>query len=293
MRARFLIALAPAAFGLGLVLAGAPHPAAADDRPSGEGGAYIDSEGDPTATASEGTPAPGSPGGSPSKGNSAASGPPCEWHVFVEDDFEFSVWNADTLETEHSATGRWLEYWCEGAGPVAVDGYFAVPEGGLVDPRALALEALDSVQIEPPAIRTSPSQDGQLYVQVPTWLWLDGGWWRTYEATARAGRVWSTVTARPVSVTWQLGDGNTVTCSGPGTAWTPGAPEDGTDCSHTYRRSSAGSPGGTFHMVATVRLEVSWTSNAPFGGTLPALNRPAALDVEVGEIQAIGTRGGS
>jgi hypothetical protein len=96
-----------------------------------------------------------------------------------------------------------------------------------------------------------------------------------------------------VSVTWQLGDGTSLTCTGPGTVWTPGAPEDGTDCSHTYRRSSAGRPGGTFPITATVRLTVTWSSNAPFGGALPAIDRPASLDVVVGEIQAIGTRGGS
>ena len=49
---------------------------------------------------------------------------------------------------------------------------------------------------------------------------------------------------------------------------------------------------GTFDLSATVRLEVTWTSNAPFGGTLPAIARTSSIDVEVGEIQAIGTRGG-
>jgi hypothetical protein len=105
--------------------------------------------------------------------------------------------------------------------------------------------------------------------------------------------VWSKVVAQPVSVTWQLGDGTSLTCTGPGTAWTPGAAEDATDCSHVYRTSSAASSGGTFQITATVRLEVSWTSNAPFGGTLPAIDESSSLDVAVGEIQAIGTRGGS
>lgn len=284
MRARILTAM-----GLGLIAAMmAALPASADDRPGGSGGAYIDGEGDPTATATESGGSGGSGGGGGGGGES-----PCEWHVVIEDDFEFGIYSVDTLETQHSATGRWLEYWCDGYGATEVDGYFLIPEGGLVDPRALAEQALASAQIAPPTIRTSPSENGRLYVQVPTWLWVDVGWWRSYEATAQTGRIWSTVTARPVSVSWSLGDGSTVSCSGPGTVWTPGSDEDASNCTHTYRRSSAGADDGTFPLEATVRLEVTWRSNAPFGGTLPAISRTSSLDVEVGEIQAIGTRGGS
>jgi len=201
------------------------------------------------------------------------------------------IYDVDTLQTQHSATGRWLEYWCEGTGAVAVDGYFIIPEGGLVDPAALAQQALQSVQIAPPVIRTSPEESGRLYVQIPTWLWIDSSWWQPYTATAQAGRVWSTVTARPVSVTWGTGDGGSEVCRGPGVAWSPGVDEDASNCTHTYRRSSASADGGTFDLSATVRLEITWTSNAPFGGTLPAITRTSTLDVEVGEIQAIGTRG--
>jgi hypothetical protein len=210
----------------------------------------------------------------------------------IEDDFAFLVYDVDSAEPQHSATGRWLEYRCNGLGAIAVDGYFVVPEGGLVDPHQLALTALASVAIAPPALRTSPSENGRLYVQLPTWLWLDSTWWQTYEATANTGRVWSTVRATPVATTWELGDGGSVSCRGPGTPWRPGLSEDVSSCTHTYRSSSASRPGGTFDLEATVTLEVSWTSNATVGGTLPAITRSSTLDVEVGEIQAIGTRGG-
>ena len=78
----------------------------------------------------------------------------------------------------------------------------------------------------------------------------------------------------------------------PGTPWRPGSSEGASSCTHTYRSSSATRPGGTFNLEATVTLEVSWTSNAAGGGALPAITRSSTLDVEVGEIQAIGTRGG-
>jgi len=212
--------------------------------------------------------------------------------VVIQDDFEFKIYDVDSLEPQHSATGRWLERWCPGVGAVDVNGFFAVPEGGLADPYQVALDALASVQITPPAIRTSPSENGRLYVQVPTWLWLDSTWWQTYEATANTGRVWSTVRATPVATTWELGDGRSVSCRGPGTPWRRGLSEDASSCTHTYRSSSASRPGGTFSLEVTVMLEVSWTSNATGGGTLPAITRSSTIAVEVGEIQAIGTRGG-
>lgn len=280
MRARFLTSVVA---GLVVVLASGTT-ALADDRPGG--GAYVDGGGAPTAVAGEGTEVPG--GGS-TGGGSGGSGPPCEWRVIIEDDFEAAIYSLDTLEMQHSATGRWLQYWCEGIGAVDVNGYYIIPEGGLVDPAALAQEALESVEIAAPEIRTSPSEDGQLYVQLPTWLWIDAGWWHTYTATANAGRVWSTVKARPVSVSWTTGDGGSVPCGGPGTPWSPGAPEDGSNCTHTYRHSSA--EDGSYSLSAAVTFEVTWTSNIADGGTLETISRTSTVDVEVGEIQAIGTGG--
>lgn len=271
------------------VFGAAASPVAADDRPGGDGGAYVDpDDGDPTAVAEDGD----TDGGGGGSGGGGGTEDPCYWRVSIEDDFEFAIYELDYTRL-HSATGRWLERWCDGIGNAGVGEYFAVPEGGLADPYQLAVDALASVGIAPPAIRTSPSESGRLYVQVPTWLWLDRTWWQSYEATASAGRVWSTVRATPVATRWTLGDGDAVSCSGPGTPWRRGLSEDASTCSHIYRVSSASRPGGTFDLEATVTIEVSWTTNAPVGGgTLPAISRTSSLDVEVGEIQAIGTRGG-
>ena len=283
MRTRLLV---PSLAALAAVMVIAiSAPAEAETRPPGPGGgAYIDG-GDPTAVAIDGASAPGGVGG----GGSGGGAPnPCHWQVVIEDDYQFSVYGDDDTE-QHSNTGRWLQYWCEGIGAVAVNGYFLTPEGGLIDPAALAADALASIDIGGPEIRTSPSAEGRLYVQIPTWLWLDRGWWKPYQASASAGRVTSTVTAKPVKTTWTMGDGNSVTCTGAGQAWHSGLPDDATDCRHTYRHSSATKPGNTFHLEATVTFEVTWTSNLGPGGTLPAITRTSSVDAEVGEIQAIGT----
>lgn len=262
---------------------GAAAPAAAETGPYG--GGSIDSEGNPTASAGDGVAAgAGSPGG-----EDGGSAPLCHWEVVIEDDLRMSIYSVDTLDTLHSRTGRWLQYMCDDYGPVPIDGFFLVPEGGLVDPAALAAEALSSVGIGGPTIRTSPSEQGRLYVRVPTWLWIERGWWRPYEATATAGRVTATVVARPTAASWSLGYGAEVQCDGPGRAWRRGLPERATDCSHTYTRASQGRGDGRFSLEATVTLEVSWTSNIGAGGTLPAISRSSSIEVVVGEIQAVGT----
>jgi hypothetical protein len=283
MRTRLLIVVAFAASTA--VVVADPASAASRSGREGSGGAYVSPEGDPTATARDGAGVGASSG---------ASGPvddPCDWVVIVEDDSKFFIYDfQDPSKVLHSATGRWLEYRCNGRGSVEVGGSPLAPEGGLVDPRQLALDAVSSVRIDAPVIRTSPAETGRLYVRVPTWLWVETEWWQGYEATASTGRVTSTVRAVPVSVSWNPGDGNTVTCSGPGIAWRPGTAEDATACSHTYTSSSVGRPGGRFDLSATVTLDVSWTSNVDESGTLDPISRSASRSVEVGEIQAVGTR---
>lgn len=274
---RLTIALALAA----VVLAAAP-PAWADDG----GGGFVDGNGDPTATAGDSEPGAGNGGGSGRDDG-------CRWIVLVEDDFEWALYDLDG-NRRYSETGRWLALDCPPGAPGAVGGIVVVPEGAQVDVEGLAVDALARASIADPIIETSPSADHKLYTQVRTWLWLDPGWWQPYEATATAGRVSATVRATPVATSWATGDGSTVPCPGPGTPWRSGLPDDASDCTYTYPQSSAGSSSGTFRLQATVTFEVSWSANVPgSGGALPAISRTSGRDVEVGEIQAIGTSGGS
>lgn len=276
MRARYLIGVFVA---VGVMLFGA-SPAWADTRTPGSG-AFIGEGGTPTVVVGEGEGAAGGSGG--------GGGDPCVWNVVIADDSTTHVYDADGT-IQYSTTGRWLEKVCGGSGAVLVGGAFVVPEGGLVDPAALARQALASIGISGPVIHTSPDAGNRLYVRVPTWLWVDGGWWHGYQATASTGHVTATVSAQPVTASWTLGDGASTSCSGPGTAWHAGLPEDATDCSHTYTTSSAGRPGGSFTLSTSVQLEVTWTSNIGVGGTLPAISRSSSRSAEVGEIQAVGTR---
>jgi len=147
----------------------------------------------------------------------------------------------------------------------------------------LAQNALANLHLPPPAIGMSPPTR-ELVVNLPSWLWINGPW-RPLSATARAGAVSSTAVATPTRVVWTFGDGNSLTCTG------PGKPFDNTTttCSYAYRRSSAGQPGNVYTVTATVYYAATWTSvGAPGGGSLGQIaSPPSTTTASVGEIQAI------
>jgi hypothetical protein len=127
-------------------------------------------------------------------------------------------------------------------------------------------------------------------VNLPTWLWVDGSVWHAISATAAAGPVSATATATPDQVVWQMGDGGKVTCKGPGIPWTSQYPPDqGSDCSYAYVRSSVDQPGGTYTVTTTVYWHVTWTSQgAPGGGDLGLIAGPSVQTaVDVQELHAI------
>jgi hypothetical protein len=280
MRAHGLI-LAGAVLGATLVgpLASA---AGAETLPPALGGGSINEDGDPTAEAEDPGALPVNVGSGDSPWSCTAS------TVLIEDDFVFAVWEVEGTRA-FSTTGRWLTRTCTNSdtGAIVEQGF---PEGGTVDPAALALQAQRSVSIAAPGLAASPAIDRGFYVRVPTWLWVDGSWWQTYSATATAGRVTATVTARPVNTSWTMGDGASMDCEGGGTPWRPGLSESASTCSHTYTSASDGEPDQTFSLGATVTLEVAWTSNTGQSGTLPNITRTATQPVRVSEIQAIETR---
>jgi hypothetical protein len=175
----------------------------------------------------------------------------------------------------------------------------ATPATPAVDPRALALQAEQSLELPSPTLHSNPSRAS--VVNLPTWLWVDGAIWHSYSVTASAGPVSATAVATPVSVTWTLGDGAVVSCGGPGAPFDPGklATQQTTSCAHTYRISSAGQPaadgdsgGGSFVVVATVSWSIGWSAQgAPGGGSLPALSTSSSTRLRVEQVESIFTDG--
>lgn len=247
----------------------------------GRAGAFVNDDGDPTAEATEiVVTSGGDPGGTGLQN--------CTWRVLNPDDTAVPMYDVDGTRMT-SPTGRWLQRVCDGE-VVAVNGSFAVPESlPGADPAMLARQARESVDIPEPPIATSPDAGRSLYARVPTWLWIDGGWWRPYSVTAAAGGVSTTVVANPVRAHWSMGDGGEAVCHGPGRPWQPGVAEDASDCTYTYASSSATRPEGSFTVTVTVEIAISWSSNLGSGGNLAPVTRSTSRTVTVGEIQAIET----
>jgi hypothetical protein len=129
-------------------------------------------------------------------------------------------------------------------------------------PATVADLAVKKLVLPSPVIRMSPAVNAVQLVHVPSWLWIGSGVWGPRSATASAGGVTVTATARPITAVWSTGDGATVTCQGPGTAWTSRAnPAKGspTRCGHTYTQTSPGHGLGEFTVSATITWAVTWT----------------------------------
>jgi hypothetical protein len=185
--------------------------------------------------------------------------------------------------------GAWYQLVCELNGLVPSVTIVWLPDAA-VDPEALAQQALDRTLIPAPEIRLNPPEGRDQVVNVPTWMWIDPASWAPVSATAAAGGVTVTATATPTTVSWDMGNGEVVTCDGPGTPYDQNvAPEDQqSECTYTYRRSSAGHPGGAFTMRVTTTWGVTWTvSGAPGGGSLGTAQRTTTSAVRVAEIQAV------
>jgi hypothetical protein len=104
--------------------------------------------------------------------------------------------------------------------------------------------------------------------------------------SARQGNVTVSLTAKVVHVTWNLGDGTTITCTGAGTPYQDsfGAAPSPT-CGHMYRRPSTDLPGGAYPVSATAVWQVDWTGGGA-AGSIP-FEITSTGRVRISEVQAL------
>jgi hypothetical protein len=187
--------------------------------------------------------------------------------------------------------GAFFFFTCNGR-----EGYQWFPSTSRADPLVLARQAARRLGVEQPLIGVNPRPDLAQLVNLRTWLWVEPGSWRPRRATAAVPGVSAAVTAVPVQVVWEMGDGGRVVCDGPGRPFDPTRPAAAQPpgCGYTYKRSSASEPGGRFVVTATLRWRVAWqASGAPGGGTLPPIATSTQVALRVAEVQALNGRAGS
>lgn len=161
-------------------------------------------------------------------------------------------------------------------------------------PVVLARRAVRFLRLPDPVIRSSPAPGGLQLTGLATWLWVARAAWHPESETARVPGESVTATATPVSASWRMGDGKTVTCRGPGTPYAvrDNPSSSSPTCGYTYTRSSAGQPHAAYHVRVTITWDITWTGTGGAGGALPPLFTAAATGMRVAESQAVNTAGG-
>lgn len=177
----------------------------------------------------------------------------------------------ETCTTPSGSTiqsGEWLE---QGA-----DGQVRIR------PEVLAQRAIDRLSLPTPVMNASP--ESMQLVQLPVWLAVTESSWEQQSASASVPGLTVTATATPVSASWSMGNGDSETCNGPGTAWTPasGETEASPDCGYVYEQASESG----LRVAVTVVWQVRWSGGGA-SGTAPDMTTTSSATWPVIESQSL------
>lgn len=164
--------------------------------------------------------------------------------------------------------------------------WLATPPGGAPpDPRVLAQQAIARMNLRAINIGIVPEPGpGSIgIIGMPTWMWAENPGattWGPQMQTASAGGFTVTATSKAQRTVWTMGDGATVTCTGPGTPYADSyGKKSSPTCGHTYTRQ------GTYTVRATTYWVVTWAGIGQ-SGTIP-LNFTATTTITMGEAQVL------
>ena len=153
------------------------------------------------------------------------------------------------------------------------------------NPRALAQRAIAQMALRAVTIGIVPEPGaGRVgLIGMPTWMWAEAPGPNTMgpiTRSASAGGWTVTATAKVDKVVWDMGDGSSVTCTGPGTPYADSyGKQDSPTCGHTYTRQ------GRYSVTATSYWTVSW-SGIGQSGTIP-LQFSRSATITMGESQVL------
>lgn len=159
-------------------------------------------------------------------------------------------------------TGLWWS--CQTGGSVSV--WWVADGNAPVDPVAVATTLKVQIPYELANAEIAPPPTYHTYISYKNWMWVDEAQWRTVSATESLRGATVTLSATPTYVSWDMGNGDTVSCAGPGRAWVTGMPEDApTNCSYAYA-SMVDPTGDTWTVTAQINYTLAWTCSGNCGG---------------------------
>ncbi|MFD4323633.1 hypothetical protein ACFWQC_03300 [Nocardioides sp. NPDC058538] len=168
------------------------------------------------------------------------------------------------------------------------------PEGAAAgpSPREVAQMAVEQMNLSAIdiGITPEPGQNSVGLVGMPVWLWARQPDSHTYgpaTASASAGGITVTATARVHEITWNMGDGTTVRCRTAGTPYQASyGKKSSPDCGHVYTLSSSRTLGGKYTVTATSAWVITW-QGAGQTGTIRLNGLSRSVQITVGEAQVL------
>ena len=176
------------------------------------------------------------------------------------------------------------------------------PAGPRLSPQAIAASVAERLGLSPGAIHASPRLTG--LTGAASWFWLDPAPGTEELSVSLAGET-VTVSAEPVTVEWQFGDGTSL-AGGPGRPYEPGSPPEGavvrvyqTRClpgdqgRNPYVLASCGSTG--YPVDATIVWRITFSARGPVDatGALPTRTTATSIAYPVSEARGFLSTGGS
>jgi hypothetical protein len=134
-----------------------------------------------------------------------------------------------------------------------------------------------------PSLDLSPAPEAGGIVNLGLWLALTGQ--DPVTVRAEAGSLWAEATVTLASTTWDMGNGDVVTCDGPGVPIVDADTMEQGPCGYTYRRSSPDDQ--PFELSVTATWAVTYRSSGGSGSS-GTVDRTASVTYDVDEIQTVG-----
>ena len=163
--------------------------------------------------------------------------------------------------------------------------------GGLT-PAQLAARAIKALPMRGAEIGISPKPSGVGLVGLPVWMWtaVTPETWGPITATASVPGLSVTARAQATTIKWSMGDGHSVTCKNPGTAYDKrkfGARRSPSCGYGGYSEPSRTISGGRYAITATTTWNVDWWVAGGRATGTETVTRESATSIEIDELQVV------
>jgi hypothetical protein len=155
----------------------------------------------------------------------------------------------------------------------------------------LAQEAMERLPLVGADIGIAPNPDGAGLVGLPVWLWTNNteATWGPVSISVPGPGITVTAQGQATQIEWDMGDGTTVVCDGPGKPYLPEYGDEVPECGYVYEVPSRGQPDGRFQITATTTWHVEWWVEPQGDGAEgeDGFFRESSTSVQINELQVV------